>query len=77
MVAGVILRSALPRASVLLADLIPLYLNNMSAQLDCRKYRTRHELAVEMLRILCGNRENRCFHVLADSAADRACFANC
>jgi len=48
--------------------LFRLYLNKKSAQRDRRKYRTRPELAVEMLRIVCGHRANRHFHVLADSA---------
>jgi hypothetical protein len=31
-------------------------------------YRTRPELAVEMLGVLCKRHENRCFHAIADSA---------
>jgi hypothetical protein len=57
-----------PERAFCLPILFRLYLNKKSAQRDRRKYRTRPELAVELLRILCGHRENRRFHVLADSA---------
>jgi hypothetical protein len=57
-----------PERAFCLPILFRLYLNKKSAQRDRRKYRTRLELAVEMLRILCRHRENRRFHVLADSA---------
>lgn len=33
-----------------------------------RAYRTRPELAVEMLKLLCNHRKNQCFHAVADSA---------
>ena len=45
-----------------------LYLNRQSAAQHKVRYRTRPELGVEMLRMLCGSHENRCFHVVADSA---------
>ncbi len=45
-----------------------LYLNKKSAAKQRRVYRTRPELAVEMLEILCGYRQNKRFHAIADSA---------
>jgi hypothetical protein len=48
--------------------LFRLYLNKKSAAKHRRVYRTRPELALEMLRVLCGHRKNRRFHVIADSA---------
>jgi len=48
--------------------LFRLYLNKKSALKHRRAYRTRPELAVEMLELLCNHRQNRRFHVIADSA---------
>jgi hypothetical protein len=48
--------------------LFRLYLNKKSALKHRRTYRTRPELAVELLELLCKCRENRRFHVVADSA---------
>lgn len=48
--------------------LFRLYLNKKSAFKHRRAYRTRPELAVELLELLCKCRENRRFHVVADSA---------
>jgi DDE superfamily endonuclease len=48
--------------------LFRLYLNKNSAAKHRRLYRTRPELAVEMLTVLCNERKNRCFHAVADSA---------
>lgn len=48
--------------------LFRLYLNNKSAARHRRVYRTRPELAVEMLTVLCTGRKNRRFHAVADSA---------
>lgn len=48
--------------------LFRLYLNKKSAAKHRRAYRTRPELAVEMLGVLCNHRKNRRFHVVADSA---------
>lgn len=48
--------------------LFRLYLNKTSAAKFRRAYRTRPELAVELLNVLCSHRENRRFHVVADSA---------
>ena len=48
--------------------LFRLYLNQAKAQRHRRVYRTRPELAVQMLSTLCKHRENRRFHVVADSA---------
>lgn len=47
--------------------LFRLYLNKETAERERRTYRSRPELAVEMLRLLCGHRKNRRFHALADS----------
>jgi hypothetical protein len=48
--------------------LFRLYLNKQKAQQHRRIYRTRPELALEMLSVLCKHRENQRFHVVADSA---------
>jgi len=48
--------------------LFRLYLNKKSAAKHRRVYRTRPELAVELLTVLCHQRKNRCFHAVADSA---------
>lgn len=48
--------------------LFRLYLNKKSAAKHRRVYRTRPELAVEMLAVLCGRRKDRRFHAVADSA---------
>ena len=48
--------------------LFRLYLNKKKAQKHRRMYRTRPELAVEMLKVLCNHRESHRFHVVADSA---------
>lgn len=67
-VLGVIVRFRhWPERAFCLPILFRLYLNKKSAEQDRRQYRTRPELAVEMLRIVCQHRANRRFHVLADS----------
>jgi hypothetical protein len=48
--------------------LFRLYLNKKSGLRHRRTYRTRPELAVELLELLCKCRENRRFHAVADSA---------
>ena len=48
--------------------LFRLYLNKKRALQERRAYRTKPELAVEMLRLLCRHRQNRRFHAVADSA---------
>lgn len=48
--------------------LFRLYLNKLNARKHRRVYRTRPELAVDMLRMLCQSRKNSRFHVVADSA---------
>jgi hypothetical protein len=48
--------------------LFRLYLNKKSVLKHRRAYRTRPELAVEMLQVLCNHRKNSRFHVVADSA---------
>jgi hypothetical protein len=45
-----------------------LYLNKKSAARHCRVYRTRPELAVELLLVLSNHSKNRRFHAVADSA---------
>ena len=45
-----------------------MYLNKKSAAKHRRAYRTRPELAVEMLELLCNHRKQQRFHVVADSA---------
>ncbi len=48
--------------------LFRLYVNKKTATKKRLRYRTRPELAVEMLQLLCKAHENRRFHVVADSA---------
>ncbi len=48
--------------------LFRLYLNKKATQKARRTYRTKPELAVKMLSILCRHRQNRRFHAVADSA---------
>jgi hypothetical protein len=48
--------------------LFRLYLNKKSAAKHRRAYRTRPELAIELLGVLCNHRKHRRFHVVADSA---------
>ena len=48
--------------------LFRLYLNTKSAARHRRTYRTRPELAVGMLTVLCNHRKSQRFHVVADSA---------
>jgi hypothetical protein len=48
--------------------LFRLYLNKTSAAKHRRAYRTRPELAVGMLELLCDHRKHQQFHVIADSA---------
>jgi DDE superfamily endonuclease len=48
--------------------LFRLYLNKKSAAKHRRAYRTRPELAVELLGVLCNHRKNKRFHAVADSA---------
>jgi SRSO17 transposase len=68
-VLGVIVQFRLwPERAFCLPILFRLYLNKAAAEREQRAYRTRPELAVEMLRILCGHRQNRRFHAIADSA---------
>ena len=48
--------------------LFRLYLNTKSAAKHRRAYRTRPELAVELLKLLCEHRKSQRFQVVADSA---------
>lgn len=65
---GVIIRFPLwPDRPFTLPILFRLYLNEKSAAKHRRVYRTRPELAVEMLRLLCRSHQHRRFHAIADS----------
>jgi SRSO17 transposase len=66
---GVIVQFPLwPERAFCLPILFRLYLNKQAAAKAGRGYRSRPELAVELLRTLCGHRKNRRFHAIADSA---------
>lgn len=68
-VLGVIIRFPLwPERAFCLPILFRLYLNKKSATRDRRAYRTRPELLVEMLTLLCQAHKTRRFHLIADSA---------
>lgn len=65
---GVIIRFPLwPERAFTLPILFRLYLNEKAAAKHRRVYRTRPELAVEMLRLICRSRRFRRFHAIADS----------
>jgi len=57
-----------PNRPFCLPILFRLYLNKQAAQKARRKYRTKPELAVHLLRIACQHRQNKRFHAVADSA---------
>jgi SRSO17 transposase len=57
-----------PERALCLPILFRMYLNHDAAERARRQYRTRPELAVEMLQLLCNPRPQRRFHLLADSA---------
>jgi len=66
---GVIVRFPFCRTrSFCLPILFRLYLNKNAAAKHRRVYRTRPELAVQMLEVLCSSCKNRHFHLVADSA---------
>jgi hypothetical protein len=68
-VLGIIVRFPLwPQRAFCLPILFRLYLNKDAAARHRRAYRTRPELAVEMLTLLCQARKSPHFHVIADSA---------
>ena len=68
-VLSVIVRFPLwPERPFSLPVLVRLYLNQKQAARWRRKHRTRPQLAVKLLEILCRHRPNRRFHVVADSA---------
>jgi hypothetical protein len=68
-VLGVLVRFPLwPNRVFCLPILFRLYLNKEKAAKHRRVYRTRPELAVQMLQVLCSHRKNRRFHLIADSA---------
>jgi hypothetical protein len=67
-VLGVVVRFPLwPERVFCLPILFRLYLNEQAARKARRVRRTRPELAVELLNVLCNHRKNRRFHALADS----------
>ena len=57
--------------------LFRLYLNKARAEKHRRVYRTRPELAVEMLSVLCKQRNSGRFHAVADSAYGGQSVLNC
>lgn len=57
--------------------LFRLYLNKARAEKHRRVYRTRPELAVEMLSVLCKRRKTEHFHAVADSAYGGQSVLNC
>lgn len=66
---GVIVRFPLwPERSLCIPVLFRLYLNKKAAQRHRRTYRTRPQLALEMLRQLCAVHPQQQFHAIADSA---------
>lgn len=68
-VLGILVRFPLwPKRAFCLPILFRLYLNHEAARRARRTYRTRPELAVQMLRVLCRHRQNRRFHAICDSA---------
>ena len=68
-VLGVMVRFPLwPDRPFCLPILFRLYLNKKRAAQERRVYRSKPELALEMLRILCRHRQNKRFHTLVDSA---------
>jgi SRSO17 transposase len=68
-VLGVIVRFPLwPQRVFCLPILFRLYLNKQAAERGRRAYRSRPELAVAMLRVLCEHRQHRRFHAITDSA---------
>jgi hypothetical protein len=65
----VLVRFALwPDRCFALPILFRLYLNHPRAVQEGRTYRTRPELALQLIGLLCGRRPSRQFHVVADSA---------
>lgn len=68
-VLGVLVQFPLwPERTFCLPILFRLYLNKKSAAKHRRVYRSRPELAVELLTLLCRGEKTRRFHVVADSA---------
>ena len=57
-----------PGRTFCLPILFRLYLNKKRAEKERRRYRSRPELAVELIELLCGHAKSRRFHVVADSA---------
>lgn len=57
-----------PDRTFCLPILFRLYLNKKRAEKERRQYRTRPELAVELIGLLCKYAKTRRFHVVADSA---------
>lgn len=57
-----------PDRAFCLPILFRLYLNKKRAEKERRRYRSRPELAVELIELLCKHAKSRRFHVVADSA---------
>ena len=57
-----------PNRVFCLPILFRLYLNKKRAKQIGRVHRTKPELAIDLLRVLCKHRENRRFHAVVDSA---------
>ncbi|MFM8434784.1 MAG: hypothetical protein ACKOBP_05470 [Planctomycetia bacterium] len=57
-----------PGHCIFLPPFVRPYVNRQTVAKHGGRYRTRPELGVEMLHILCGVHKNRRFHVVADSA---------
>ena len=51
--------------------LFRLYLNKAAAKRARRVYRTRSQLAVQMLKVVCFANENKRFHAIADNVVSR------
>ena len=67
-VLGLIVRFPLwPERAFCLPILFRMYLNHQAAARAGRTYRSRPQLAVEMLGVLCCHRKNRRFHAIGDS----------
>lgn len=78
-VLGVIIQFPLwPERAFCLPILFRMYLNHQAAGRARRTYRTRPELAVELLRVLCSHRKTGVFmQFLLRLTAGRACCATC
>lgn len=68
-VLGVVVHFPLwPERPFCIPILFRLYLNTKRAEKERRRYRSKPELGLGLLRIVCNHRKNRRFHALVDSA---------